>query len=551
MIDSDCWSPAGGIKLEPNAHAAATENATSVALGAGPGAGKTEALAQRADFLLKTGLCPYPRRILAISFKIDAARNLKERVRGRCGSELAARLDSHTFHAVAKRIIDRFRPVLTGQDALNADYQIGERRIDKEIITFKDIIPLALTILNASLEARNAIRQTYSHVFLDEFQDCTGAQYDLIKACFIGTPALLTAVGDTKQSIMGWAGALDGIFLDYINDFSAQQLYLYQNFRSLPTLRRMQNAMVKVMEPSAAVPDADIFGDEGIIDILSFTDEQEEAAELAKLIRERFEKEGISYSQTAVLVARQQEQYCQPLYTALAAAGIPYREEDTNQDLATEPAARVLLDFLAIVVGDSQPDAYQRLLEVAVFNQGMSEEREYRYRSRWDRFVHETRADYRDGRIDLDREDDLAGLIEGLVATIGRPVLAALSHDYQQGQRLEEIIAETRERLLDHLARTDDAQRALASFGGEAAVRVMTIHKSKGLEFETVVLLGVEKETFWAAPSDERALFFVGASRAKNKLIVTACETRAKPLAAGRWKTSRSIHQEFHGYCKV
>ncbi len=72
-------------------------------------------LAQRADFLLRTGMCRYPERILAISFKVDASQNLKARVRKRCGSELAARFDSHTFHAFAKRIIDRFRLVLTGR----------------------------------------------------------------------------------------------------------------------------------------------------------------------------------------------------------------------------------------------------------------------------------------------------------------------------------------------------------------------------------------------------------------------------------------------------
>ena len=114
MIAVERWSPADGLILEPNALAAATEPARNLALTAGPGAGKTEMLAQRADFLLRTGTCRYPRRILAISFKTDASQNLKARVRKRCGPELAARFDSHTFHAFAKRIIDRFRVVLTG-----------------------------------------------------------------------------------------------------------------------------------------------------------------------------------------------------------------------------------------------------------------------------------------------------------------------------------------------------------------------------------------------------------------------------------------------------
>ena len=241
MIAVERWSPVDGLTLEPNALAAATETARNLMLTAGPGAGKTEMLAQRADFLLRTGACRYPRRILAISFKTDASNNLKARVRKRCGPELTGRFDSQTFHAFAKRIIDRFRPILTGRDALDADYSIGTRRVQRQSITFADMVPLAYKIVEASLVARNAIRQTYSHVFLDEFQDCTAEQYALIAACFGGTSTFLTAVGDTKQSIMGWAGALEGIFQTFADAFDALPSNLYQNFRSAPRLRRMQN----------------------------------------------------------------------------------------------------------------------------------------------------------------------------------------------------------------------------------------------------------------------------------------------------------------------
>ena len=118
MISAEQWMPADGLTLEPGAMKAAKEQEKCLVLTAGPGAGKTEMLAQRADFLFRTGMCRYPKRILAISFKVDSSTNLKERVKRRCGSELASRFDSYTFHAFAKRIIDRFRIVLTGENAL-------------------------------------------------------------------------------------------------------------------------------------------------------------------------------------------------------------------------------------------------------------------------------------------------------------------------------------------------------------------------------------------------------------------------------------------------
>src|SRR5215468_11328786 len=106
MLDSvSVWRPVGVESLEPAAERAVRSSSNTVVV-AGPGAGKTELLAQRACFLLQTGTCEWPFRILAISFKRDAARNLGDRVRLRCGHELSARFDSFTFDSFAKRLVD-------------------------------------------------------------------------------------------------------------------------------------------------------------------------------------------------------------------------------------------------------------------------------------------------------------------------------------------------------------------------------------------------------------------------------------------------------------
>jgi len=106
-IAPDKWRPVAGISLEPNAEEAVRSDHNCLVV-AGPGAGKTELLAQRACYLLETGLCPEPRMILAISFKRDAAKNLADRVERRCGKELARRFCSLTYDAFAKSLVDRF-----------------------------------------------------------------------------------------------------------------------------------------------------------------------------------------------------------------------------------------------------------------------------------------------------------------------------------------------------------------------------------------------------------------------------------------------------------
>lgn len=550
MTGQNRWRPADGLQLEPHALSTAKETQRHLAVMAGPGAGKTELLAQRADFLLRTQTCLYPRRILAISFKVDAARNLRERVRRRCGPALSARLDSHTFHAFAKRLIDRFRPVLTGVDALDADYTIGPQRVERKQIKFDDMVQLALTILRTSEVARNAVRQTYSHVFLDEFQDCTQSQYSLICEAFHSTDAILTAVGDIKQRIMGFAGAVEGIFKTFADDFGAHPLYLYQNFRSRPRLRRMQNAMVRVMDPPAALADAQIPGNEGEIAVKQYADDADEARSVAAEIQ-GWIGGGTPPSQIAVLLARQPDLYAASLFDELKRRGIPFRSEQRLRDLDSEPAACLIMDFLRVIGADANPDAYARLTGLLT-NASGDEDRDYLVHMGWQRFLAAARADM---RALGDRPGMLAlrPLIEAFMDRFGRENLVAMAAEYEQGSRLDEVIAQTQTWLADTLQTVQGLSQALARFAEDNAVRVMTIHKSKGLEFDTVVVLGAEAETFfWRNKAEEataRSSFFVAISRAKQRLLLTVAGNRPRPNGFdGYWSAARRPHAEFLGY---
>ena len=262
--------------------------------------------------------------------------------RGTCGTEsaldqggqYAARFDSFTFHAFAKRLIDNYRPALTGVNELCADYRIDpDTRAFREQITFGDLVPLALEILASNQYARGALRQAYSHVFLDEFQDATKNQYELVQAAFLDTDVILTSVGDVKQRIMAWAGALDGIMQVFAEDFDAISLPLYQNFRSAPRLRRMQNRMIKQMDPAAASPDEDLVGDEGVIQVLHFDSQVEEAEAVADLIDEWL-AEDVPPTEIAILVRQQSQQVTETLGEELHDRSIPYRNEQTVRTLA-------------------------------------------------------------------------------------------------------------------------------------------------------------------------------------------------------------------------
>ena len=267
------------------------------------------------------------------------------------------------------------------------------------------------------------MRQTYSHVFLDEFQDCTTAQYQLIQTAFLGTDIYLTAVGDTKQRIMGWvANALEGVFQLFMHDFNALHLNLYQNFRSQPRLRRMQNAMVKVMDPKAAVPDADTTGAGGLVEVLEFEDSQQESEALAEMIQRWINDKNLPSSEIAVLVSKQLELHADRLMAELTRRGISFRNEQALQDLSAEPAARVIVDFLSVVMGEREPDAYGRLMDILRVT-GLDDDAAYQLRARWQRFIDDARNRVRQRGAETSNAGALHKLGDEFLELLGREAI--------------------------------------------------------------------------------------------------------------------------------
>lgn len=548
MIAVGAWKPADGLTLEPNALLAAKEQVRSLALTAGPGAGKTEMLAQRADFLLRTGTCRYPKRILAISFKVDASSNLKERVKRRCGSELAVRFDSYTFHAFAKRIIDRFRPILTGQDALDVGYKIVERkaRPSRQEIEFADLVPLAIKILQNSAAARNAIRQTYSDVFLDEFQDCTNLQYELLKLAFQGTTIRLTAVGDTKQKIMGWAGAMDGIFQAFVADFAATPLNMYRNFRSKPRLLRLQNEIIRRLDPASVMPDEQLAGDEGEVFAWRFEDSRKEADYLADLIEGWIRTEQLPPAEIAVLIRNQLDLYADHLMAALEARGIPFRNEQQMQDITVEPAARLIVDYLSCLYGKREPKAWIRLMNQLI--PFADEDIQSNARKDLDRLVKQQRREIANSELGPEPFSGWWEFVLAFLRQVGIETLVSLAPDYESRARLNEVVIDTKARIKELSNLEPDLPKALGRFSDDQAVRILTIHKSKGLEFDSVIIMAVDNEIFFGNPDENRSAFFVGVSRAKRRLVLTYANQRERPAGARRWDIHRSAQAEYFGY---
>nr|WP_172424707.1 ATP-dependent helicase [Pseudomonas sp. A46] len=562
---------------------------------AGPGAGKTELLAQRANFLLSTGECPFPRKVLAISFKRDAAKNLLDRVSKRSDSE-AARFDSFTLDSFAKQIVDRFYPALPMEWRPKANFLVrtssisindaktwfssarvpeGVEKIDlsgrpndvikstldkvmhgveipydqglvhplqrawgllwwreqlglptdQPSLTFPMINRLAAFLLRCNPKIRGALQQTYSHIFLDEFQDTTSAQWDLIKSAFLGSENVLTAVGDEKQRIMVWAGAESEIFDKFCSDFRADRTSLSRNYRSCPELVRIQHSIARLLDSNAEHPE--ISGKhegEGGCSILEFDNPLSEAAYLADFISGEILL-GAKPRDFCVINRQNTGVMIKALQIALAEKGLIIRDENLLQDLRAEPISNVVVLSMRLAASGRDPEAWSALNQEVANLTGLDEELQG---AKLELVVAKHREYASSALLD---GGGIRELPEKIVSIIGEDAYRNRYRQYSTREYFSRVLNDLGSALEESAKSSSKPHDVVRDFTGEDVIPAMSIHKSKGLEFGTVIFIGLEDEQWWNFSNqeeEEKRAFFVAFSRAINRVIFTCSNEREK-----------------------
>lgn len=570
----DEWIPADGFVLEPNA-LDTVKSEQNILVIAGPGAGKTELLAQRACFLLETNKCPYPKKILAISFKRDAAYNLKERVLKRCGSDLALRFESMTFDAFAKNIIDRFRKGLPENYAINNEYEIifGERDIldvfekinrdyrlthsDKQILddyygklplpqgsihysvwenqlkgtksflTFKMVMRLAELIMNTNPKLRKYLKDTYSHVFLDEFQDTTTLQYEFLHTCFGDSDSVLTAVGDDKQRIMLWAGALPEIFSKFIEDYVANQLSLQMNFRSAPNLVELQNYLITnlLRKDDTVICNPNWSKGAGEAYLWVFKNPQQEIEYLYSKVKLWINEDGIDPRDICILVKQQLQKYAGELIDYFNEHGIATRDESKYQDLLTEEVILFIINILYLVDSDKAIDSKNYVLNfLSNINSSYSEKEVFAEEIKLHKFIKKIRSSLQKNFIQC-----VEDIVDNIIIFAGTEKIKSSYPAYKNKTYFSDTISSFSQLLKDKAGEITELKAILDLITGSGVIPIMTIHKSKGLEYHTIIFMGLEDGAFWSydkQPDEDKCAFFVALSRAKERVAFTFSRER-------------------------
>jgi DNA helicase II / ATP-dependent DNA helicase PcrA len=298
--------------------AAVTSPAPRLAVVAGAGSGKTRVLTRRIAWLATTGAVD-PRRTLAVTFTRKAAGELTDRL-SRLG--LRDRVTAGTFHAMAlaqlrRRALDAGRrppavaerpirlvgaaletvrpetpagtaalvareldwvralglpasqwddharragrpPVLAADElvAVAAAYEREKRR--RGVLDFQDLVEHLAAALAEDPELAAAQRWRHRHLFVDEFQDVSPAQFRLLSQ-WLGPGSTLTVVGDDRQSIYGFAGG-DARYLARFTDWcvGGDSVVLTTNFRSTPQIQAVAAAVLPgpAVAPARTASDA-------------------------------------------------------------------------------------------------------------------------------------------------------------------------------------------------------------------------------------------------------------------------------------------------------
>ena len=578
MMRSEEWHPKGDIDLEKAALGAVKDVTNSLVI-AGPGAGKTELLAQKLDYLFSTNKCISPKKILALSFKTDAASNLKERVKKRYGEEYASRFTSLTYSAFEKRILDQFRDALPEDIRPARDYLIDDWDVIKEtlyendinvhgmrmsdirsyveniilndgynhkfktdllkgaldnkpVLLYRQITELATHIIDTNEYIRKALQMTYDFVFLDEFQDTTYAQYNLLKTCFLGSSCKLTAVGDNKQAIMRWAGANPDIFPDYIQDFNSNEYQLLMNHRSVPKLVEFQKEVHQILNSNHSSIQTNNYPEfqEGEITLFEFENESLEAKLIANDIESKIQG-GIRPSEICILAKQKVDVYSFELITTLSSKGIKARIENEYQELLKDPTCNLLLDLISCSQGKRDPLIWENLSNFYGNINGIDEFTDELILAKSYKEIDNIVSDitYLISNV-IPNEESMLKLIDCIIEKIDEKRIISNFSTYNRKSDLDIIVKNFSKLLYKEYSQTQGAWiDIISNFKGKNSISIMTIHKSKGLEYEAVYFLGLEDSAFWSfndQPEEDKSALFVALSRAKSHLIFTYCKLR-------------------------
>ncbi|MBN1647485.1 MAG: UvrD-helicase domain-containing protein [Spirochaetales bacterium] len=609
-------------ELNPRQYEAASTVDGPVLIIAGAGSGKTRMITYRIAYMLSLGIAQSS--ILALTFTNKAAREMAERIRELTGKK-CHNLTASTFHAFGATVLREqigkfgFREnfsIYDQQDKTDLIKEVArEMKIPLEkldfyelsnlfsgiktgrmhwsdgssvyrelyheyndhlkvynAVDFDDLIVLPIRLFKAHPPVLEEYRKRYRYIMVDEFQDTSLIQYELLHLLG-GESRNVCVVGDDDQSIYSWRGANYQNIQFFERDYpELKEVKLEQNYRSTGNILSAANTLI-ANNKTRKEKELWTGAEKGKSIELYYPDsELDEGIFIAEMIRSMHVRENVAYQDIGILVRT--NSLTATIEECLLAENIPYHISG-GTSFFQRREIKDLISYLRVL---ANPDDDINLLRIInrprrgigkTSLEYIHEIANSRHCSMYSAISAVCRASDSTMKagpkeklqdfitmIEFYREKILTGrkmaeTVKGLVDHIDYWAYLLMEHQkndklarwkYANLQKFNDILQrwETDPDNIDpnifaFLNRISLVTRDDVEEEEDGKIQLMTIHSAKGLEFDIVFLAGVEDHIIPHARSleedehnieEERRLFYVAITRARRILYMTACRTR-------------------------
>ncbi|MFQ5956386.1 MAG: ATP-dependent helicase [Candidatus Brocadiales bacterium] len=461
------------------------------------------------------------------------------------GPEGLLKEKSGYYHRTASRVYEKYQSMLQANNALD----------------FDDLQVKLIQLFNEHPNVLERYQEEFLFILIDEYQDTNFAQYVLQK--FLASKYRnICVTGDPDQSIYGWRGANLGNILEFENDYpDARVVMLEQNYRSTKRILQAASELI-VHNKLRKAKDLWTENPEGnMISLVYTNDERAEAGEIASHVKKLLE-EGKTYPDMAVFYRTNAQS--RVLEGALRKEGIPYVIVGAVE-FYQRTEIKDVLSYLKLLTNPDDQVAFDRIINIPPRGIGQTSLSKLKV---WVAAEGKKLLDAITLEIPGIRGNALKGLksfaklflrLKGMptypVVDLVKELITETKYisylEKSSGEKAPERIANVEElvnaaeeydrdhpdgSLDDFLERVALVQDIDTWDGQTEAVALMTLHSAKGLEFPAVFICGLEEGLLPHAQSmhteseleEERRLFYVGITRAKEALMLSHAKRRSR-----------------------
>lgn len=530
-----------GLNEQQRKAASATDG--SLLIIAGPGTGKTKTLAARIVHLIQSGAAR-PAEVVALTFTNKAAREMEQRVSAQLEGVDVPTIA--TFHGLANRLLKDIETALaTPQDQMaitkHVKHTVGpkgmsERDILLAITKAKNqaapmtdpLIKRLVDAYNLELAARKLhdfddmlamlrVYLTYNessfrHILVDEFQDTNDIQYEIFKLLAVQAKSVF-AIGDPLQSIYGFRGASAGVFDRFKTDWpTAEIIRLETNYRSTP---QVVNASAAIFPGEPALKPART--DQGSVKVIETLNEYAEADWVVHELESQLggstmiagsEHHGTQVGRTFkdYAILYRTHATAKALQRALESSGLPYQVAGEGSPYL-RPEVQAVIQTIGYLAGQAEAPTFKDLTSTQIKH-----------------------------LLDDHKEE----LVSQKLSPLANSIVNMLSIETERNrgvlrQFIQSLMRIDNTPLPDFLPYINKLADQEYYDPNAEAISLLTIHAAKGLEFSQVFIIGAEenilphsKKGQVADVEEERRLFYVAATRARDDLYILHTRKRSK-----------------------